>query len=63
MQQDWIGVGTPEESQRLLDAHAYFRSQGQEPQHFAPDFMAYWIRQGKTPEQIYEIACNRRRES
>ena len=60
---DWTGVGTREESDRLIAAHAYFRSQGDEPQVFAPDFFAYWIAQGKTPEEMYDIACNRRRES
>ena len=60
---DWTGVGTPEESDRLIAAHAYFRSQGDDPQVFSPDFFRHWIAQGMTPEQMYEIATNRRRES
>ena len=60
---DWTGVGTREESDRLIAAHAYFRSQGEAVEVYSPDFFRFWIQRGLTPEEIYDVACNRRRES
>ena len=55
---DWTGVGTRDDSNYLLAAHAYFRARGEDPTPITPDFFRYWAQQGKTPEQMYRIACN-----
>lgn len=45
---------------RAQAAQAYFRARGEDPSLIAPEFFVYWSNEGKTPAEMYRIACNRR---
>jgi hypothetical protein len=44
----------------LAAVHAYFLERYEDPTVISRDFMEFWIKQGKTPQQIFQIATNRR---
>lgn len=45
---------------RAKVAEDYFRARGEDPTLIAPDFFLYHANEGKTPAEMYRIACNRR---
>jgi hypothetical protein len=45
---------------QLAAVHAFFREKHEDPNVYSPDFFHYWIVQGKTPAQIFRIACNQK---